>query len=124
MKNIIKNIYRFVADIFLDESIIRKEKLLSIPQNITEHYRGDYPKLLLDEVIVATSYKNIEHILERYKYHSDRSYAQIFTDMLISSLPVISADTIITTVPMHWSRYTIRGYDHVDYLAKKLSKKT
>jgi ComF family protein len=28
----------------------------------------------------------------------------------------------IMTIPMHWSRYTLRGFDHMDYLAKKLSK--
>lgn len=29
---------------------------------------------------------------------------------------------VITSVPMHWSRYLLRGFDHVAYLAKRVAK--
>ena len=124
MKNLVKNTYKFISDVFFDGSIIDKNISPTIPQVITEHYKIDYPKLLLDGVIIAASYEEIESLLERYKYHSDRAQAKIFVKMLMQCIPAIQKDTIITTVPMHWSRYTIRWFNHMDYLARGLSRES
>ena len=68
-------------------------------------------------------YVDIEGILESYKYHSERSHAKVFVDILSDILQKQDTqDAVIMTIPMHWSRYTLRGFDHMDYLMRKLSK--
>ena len=64
-------------------------------------------------------------ILESYKYHSDRSHVDVFVSMLSRALDQYDlTDVTLMTVPMHWSRYTLRGFDHMDYLMQKLSHTT
>lgn len=61
-------------------------------------------------------------ILESYKYHSDRSHVDLFVSMLSGVIDQYNlTDVTLMTVPMHWSRYTLRGFDHMDYIMKRLS---
>lgn len=75
--------------------------------------------------MVGVEYDNICDILESYKYHSDRSYAGLLVDILQKILNTQDTNqSIIVAVPMHWSRYAIRGFDHMQYILRQLSKKT
>jgi predicted amidophosphoribosyltransferase len=61
-------------------------------------------------------------ILESYKYHSDRSHVDLFVSMLSQALDQYELTGVtLMTVPMHWSRYTLRGFDHMDYIMRRLS---
>jgi len=73
-----------------------------------------------------SEYHDIEHDLEAYKYHSDRGKKgdiASFFNQGIQHIPDISDNYCMITVPMHWSRYTIRGFDHMHEIVKSLQKK-
>jgi predicted amidophosphoribosyltransferase len=70
-------------------------------------------------------YDEIAERLELYKYHSDRSHVMEFVLLLSQALEQSGyRDLTLVTIPMHWSRYTLRGFDHMDYLMKNLSRVT
>jgi len=124
MYRFIDTISRYIVDIFVDD--IRqdtKDKDIHV-RDLTHHYRADFPNIALDKILVAIEYSNIEDILESYKYHSERSHVHIFVKMLSWIIKQeVTWDIAIMPIPMHWSRYIFRGFDHMDYLTKKLSKK-
>jgi competence protein ComFC len=123
MKTIFDNIWRYIVDIFVDDTWEKLTFQNTQIRDLTEHYRVDFPNIALDRVLVAVEYMNIEDILESYKYHSERSHVHVFVNMLSWIIEWEDIwDAIIITVPMHWSRYTLRGFDHMDYLARRLSK--
>lgn len=123
MQGIFDNIWRYIVDIFVDdvwESFSDKDIQV---RDLTAHYRVDFPKLALDSVFVASEYQKIESILESYKYQSERSHVTFFVRMLTKILETTHIDNaVLISVPMHWSRYTLRWFDHMDYLTKRLSK--
>lgn len=123
MRNIFDSMWRYIVDIFVEDFWETFSIEDTLVRDLTEHYRVDFPWIELDAVFVWAKYRDIENILELYKYHSDRSYAKVFVQILRDILQKQDMkDAVIMTVPMHWSRYTIRGFDHMDYLARKLSK--
>jgi competence protein ComFC len=125
MRYIFDSIWRYIGDIFLDDTPERISLTDWCIQDLTSHYREDFPKIALDRVIVAMRYGDMADILESYKYHSDRSHVDPFVSMLSQALDQYElTDVTLMTVPMHWSRYTLRGFDHMDYLMKKLSRVT
>jgi predicted amidophosphoribosyltransferase len=97
-----------------------------VPQNLTEHYKKELHPCFLDVVLVGTPYSQIEKILERYKYFSNREYVDIFVDILsniVEHAPKETVDISIVAVPMHWTRYFFRGFDHIAFLSKKFARK-
>lgn len=123
MKHIFGIIWRYIGDIFVEDFWDN----ISIPKlevrNLTKHYRVDFPNIELDAVFVWAQYSDIENILESYKYHSERTHVHLFVQILSKILQEQDIrDVIIITVPMHWSRYGLRGFDHMDYIVKKLSR--
>lgn len=123
MVHIFDSMWRYIVDIFVEDFW----KIFSIDdvlvRDLTEHYRIDFPRIELDAVFVWVKYRDVEDVLEAYKYHSERSYAKVFVQILRDILQKQDTkDSVIMTVPMHWSRYTLRGFNHMDYLARKLSK--
>ncbi len=87
MKIILSHIWRYIGDIFFDDLPSVREPRVIIPKNLIAHYKVDLPDCVIDEVIVALEYIQIADMLERYKYHSDRSYADEFVGILSELIP-------------------------------------
>lgn len=125
MKNIFDNIWRYIGDIFIEDVQVDLSLEWIHYRDVTGHYRIDFPRIELDAVFIWTKYSDIENIIESYKYRSEREYVRIFVSIFTHILRDQNIeDAVIVTVPMHWTRFSLRGFDHMDYLAKKLSKET
>lgn len=111
-------------DILLDIFVENREKALPrfLPIDLTEHYKKELSELFLDAVYVATKYSEIEILLARYKYASERENVDIFVDLLSKLVEKYNIghekEPILVPVPMHWSRYFLRGFNHTKYLSK------
>lgn len=83
--------------------------------------------MAMDRILVASHYHDIDRKIEAYKYRSDRHHSTLFVDLLSRLLQkypeVIDDDTALVGVPMHWSRYSLRGFNHIDRLVRQLAKK-
>ncbi len=97
------------------------------PQDLTEHYKQEMAESALDGVYIAAHYKDISYTIEAYKYRSDRQHVWEYVDLLLRVIKqyiLLSQDDIaLVSVPMHWSRYMIRGFNHIDLLTSWLSEK-
>ncbi len=123
-----EDILRFLRDIFFDE--VYTPQKTSSPKDLTEYYKKQLWNLYLDSVIVAKSYVEVENIIDAYKYRSERDrgfeMSAYMSDILDSPIYMskfgedMSKFTIVP-VPMHWTRYAFRGFDHMSKLAKILS---
>lgn len=118
---------RLFKDIFLEEKIFSEIKLER--KDLTDHYHQDLPYCFLDRISVASHYRESKKIIERYKYESDREYRERLVDFYLHIAGIEFADEstkknwCIVPVPMHWSRYILRGFDHIGLLATLLSEK-
>jgi competence protein ComFC len=129
MKQYIDCIQKFVKNIFLEEN---NSSSFSVPKELTEYYKAQLETCYLDVIIVARAYHEVEDIIEAYKYRSERWYASeiiwAIADMCTMSSYVskfgenMSKFTIVP-IPMHWTRYAFRGFDHVSKIASWLAKK-
>ncbi len=97
------------------------------PQDLTDHYRQELDDINLDGVYIASHYKDISYTIEAYKYRSDRQHVWEYVDILakvVEQYDLLSHDDVaLVSVPMHWSRYIIRGFDHIDLLVSWLSRR-
>ncbi len=98
------------------------------PQDLTDHYLKEFESMFLDKVYIATHYGDIRHTIELYKYRSDRQYVWEYVDLLARTIDKYwihwnKKDITLVGVPMHWSRYLIRWFDHIDILVSGLSQK-
>jgi competence protein ComFC len=117
-------VWRYIGDIFFDILWDDIQNHTANPRDLTAHYRLDFPNIALHTLLVATQYSQIENMLESYKYHSERVYCDVFVDMLAEIIVTQdTTDAVLVAVPMHWSRYTLRGFDHMDMILRWLSKK-
>ena len=122
------NLPSILASIFVEEDASR-DMVHSAPKDLTHHYRDDLPNLFLDEVWVATEYKISKFSIEKYKYQSDREYLEnlvaLYLELYKENRDILSKKESwsIVPVPMHWSRYMIRGFDHMRLIALELSEK-
>ncbi len=97
-------------------------------QELGNHYKNELNHFHLDQIWVASEYRYTKDIIERFKYHSEREHAQWLSEYLVSIAGqcdnVLNDDKewIIVPVPMHWSRYLIRGFDHISLLSKFVSE--
>ena len=120
------SIIEIIRDIFIDH----REKVVPIflPLDLTEHYSKELWDHSLDAIYIATKYSEIVDVLTRYKYHSEREHVDLFVDLLSKIVDLYNIkdeiDTVIIPVPMHWSRYMMRGFDHTHSIVSHLSKKT
>ena len=111
--------------IFIDESP-RTDLQISV-KKMWEEYKKILEDSYFDEIFVATEYQKISHLLERYKFHSDRQLSTIFADMfaqMIQKTEMNFQDFVLIPTPMHWTRYWIRGFDTIGLIVKKISKIT
>jgi ComF family protein len=123
-----QSFFHGIMSIFFDISpLVDMSKSPLIPQDLTEHYQMELADFSMDGIYVATHYRDIQDTIEAYKYRSDRQYIWIYVDLLskIGDKYWVFQDmsqSSIIGVPMHWSRYAIRWFNHIDILASRLSK--
>ncbi len=111
-----------LLDIFLEN---RERKSPGFfPIDLTDHYRKELGHIALDAVYVATKYSEIEQSITRYKYSSERENVDLFVDLLSKLVEKyqiqLENNLLFVPVPMHWTRYFIRWFDHTNYMAKYL----
>lgn len=120
-------ILRLIFDIFF-EWTFQKDQGVVLPINLTQHYQQELQTLFFDELWVWWEYAHLESKIERYKYHSDRHISTEFVDILSKCVEVSNIfgeeqDWEIIPIPMHWTRYLLRGFHHTSLLACKLWKR-
>ncbi len=126
MKEVVQRFWFWLKSVFFDENSKTKSYYKKSIYTLTEHYQSTFPWFCIDEVHIAVPYDDIKETLELYKYHSEK---RALSDILPLLLPIFDrykeqANLSLVWVPMHWSRYSIRGLDHIDVLLKKISLKT
>ncbi len=126
MKIILKKLSEIVSQIFLEQNGESRNWIQNLQ---TAHYQGEIQNIFLDDIYIETSYANIHSLLEGYKYRSEKDnwdkFAQILSwSALFKVLSENKNKVYITPVPMHWSRYMIRSFDHILYLVKRVSQLT
>lgn len=118
-------IFTILSDIFLDE---REHKNIRFsPRDLTWHYKKELWDIDLNAVYIATTYTEIEGKITRYKYSSERENVDLFVDLfqnIVDKYDInMEEETLLVPVPMHWSRYIFRWFNHTSFLVSKLSKK-
>ncbi len=94
-----------------------------------EHYQKELEKIYFDDIFVAAEYEILRPKIESYKYRSEvrhvKDFASIF-DLMIDDFIVKNPQENIrlTPIPMHWSRYLTRWFDHMSKIVKVLSKRS
>jgi predicted amidophosphoribosyltransferase len=128
----IKKISEIVNDIFFEENRVFQRK--AFVRNLTEHYKKEFREFSLDGVFVWEHYSVLEKDLELYKYQSERTFVELFSSILEeiynsrefkNTLSKIgdNVEVIWSPVPMHWTRYFYRWFNHIDFLGKYFCKK-
>jgi ComF family protein len=87
-----------------------------VPKEKIAHYVKEIPDILVESIIVAGSYESFRKQIELYKYASQREYAQYFAQIyhtMIQDSIKNPEEYVIVPVPMHWSRYIYRWFDHM-----------
>lgn len=118
-------ILKILASIFFDENL---RNISYEPKNLTEHYKKDlFWSNFLDEVCIGIQYKEIEQSIIHFKYDSRREYlAELLKALIVakdaSVLYSLYDDWVIVPVPMHWSRYLFRGFNHTKILSQEFAE--
>jgi ComF family protein len=119
-------LFRLLEDIFILSEKPRRQ-IIPVIQDKTEHYREELWELYLDRILVASPYsESLADDIEKYKFFSYREYDEYLLPYFYSLFDTagIDKDTcILSVISMHWSRYFVRWFDHMDHLAKKISRK-
>ena len=121
-----------ILEIFFDTPF-RVSNFSIVPKNMTQKYKKELEIVYFDEIFVATEYKNIENPLKQYKFYSDISQTNYFLDIFDvlfdelyktrENVEKFKKECIIVSVPMHWTRYFSRGFDHIKRIAVGISKR-
>lgn len=120
------SIFSDILSIFIDKNFSKNTKVKSF--SLLEKYKEELDEIYFDDIFVATYYENIKNKLEQYKFFSDRSLVAEFSDLFcwiyVEQMSNFDKnDFYITSVPMYWSRYLIRWFDHMSNLAKYFCEK-
>lgn len=118
------SIFSQIASIFIDDFWSSQKKY--IQKSIFSVYKNQIDTIFFDDIFAIIEYNDIKKELEAYKFFSERHYSDMFTEMFSEFLHKnkIGNEYCIISVPMHWSRYFMRGFNHMKLIAKKLSRKT
>lgn len=128
-----KKIREVINDIFFEEEKVFIKKEFRI-KNLIDHYKKEFPNFALDGVFVWESYFSLEKELELYKYQSERAFVELFSSILeeiytssefrdTMSKFGDNVEVLWSPVPMHWTRYFYRWFNHIDFLGKYFCKK-
>lgn len=79
-------------------------------------------KTPLKNVFIRTEYTGVpKELVQKMKFSYSVEAADIIADELMNTLPVLPPETIIINVPTITSHQRMRGFDHSQKIAKKLS---
>lgn len=94
-----------------------------LPQH--EPWAKENIPLYLEELIIASSYKNVilMKAIAQYKYRFTKEFSFFFAELLASVLPLRSEDVLIP-VPLSVRRKWWRGFNQAEEIANILSEKT
>jgi competence protein ComFC len=114
-----------LRDIFVDDISTQIPNFL--PKELTGHYKKELGHISIDSIYIATTYSEIEQSISQYKYESDRENVDLFVDLLSKVWEKYGVfreeNATIVPVPMHWSRYFSRWFDHTRLLVVWLAKR-
>lgn len=71
---------------------------------------------------VATRTGVIAEVIDSYKFHGVRAAHQPLAQLLHEVLPALPAQTVIVPVPTTPRNVRIRGYDHMELMARELAR--
>lgn len=122
-----KSFFIALMSIFFDISTFGEDrKNYFCPQDLTEHYKNEIKEFKLDGVYIGAHYIDIRENIEAYKYRSDRQYiwqyVEILSKVVEKYVDKNNGNPVLVGVPMHWTRYMIRWFNHIDSLVSGLSK--
>lgn len=81
------------------------------------------PNSRLSHVWVCTGYDGLaKQLLQVYKFQRAQTGAKSIGGFMSQTLPILSKDTLITSVPTASSRQRARGYDHTELLTKVIAQ--
>ncbi len=118
---------KLLQDIFVLE-IKDRAQTQPVVQDKTEHYREELWTLSLDTIFIGSSYSEwIADDIEKYKFYSYKEYEDYLLPFYRAIFEkekerIDLKEYVITTVPMYWTRYVVRGFDHMHYLAKRIAE--
>lgn len=123
-------LFEEIIEIFFEKTSPVDISLIS-PKSYLKKYREQLSEVYFDDIIIATNYTNIEKELEQYKFFSDRSHIDLWCKIFQKNISYLENswwywslnDFCITGVPMHWTRYFFRWFDHIYFIVKILWKK-
>lgn len=79
------------------------------------------PDPLIDQVIASFEYQGaIKPLLHQMKYHSVKGIAEYLGTLIYYTTHLPAAD-LVTSVPLHPQRYSQRGFNQAEVMAKSLS---
>ncbi len=115
------SIVKILKEIFLVE--YWSDRKVSSPKNLTSHYQNELWKMYFDEICIWGKYSLFEKEIERFKYRSDRQLSTGLVEVVskcveVSKLFGEHADWVVVPIPMHWTRYFLRGFHHTNLIAQ------
>ncbi len=74
------NLLALLREIFMEQDVFSKPKFLG--EDLTLHYQKERGNIEMDKIFVATKYSEVEKMVERFKYFSDREHVEVFGELL------------------------------------------
>lgn len=71
---------------------------------------------------VAPRQGTIKALLDTYKFSSARDASRVCSDLLLDTLPLLPAPTIVVVVPTASSHQRSRGFDHTALIARRIAR--
>lgn len=65
----------------------------------------------------------LKTLLNRYKFDAARGAADVIVELLDARLPVLPSELLVTAVPTAPANRRIRGFDHMERIAKQLARR-
>lgn len=72
---------------------------------------------------VSARDSTLKRLLDRYKFDSAQQAARVCADLLDERLPILPHDMVITSVPTSSSHRRVRGFDHMELIAKAIARR-
>ena len=65
----------------------------------------------------------LAHVIDVFKFERCKSAYRDLAEVLLETMPIVPADTVVTSVPTVRSHIRERGYDHALLIAKAVAKR-
>ena len=136
MKKLLKNIKKFILDIFFPSFCVgcKKEGAFLCKKCKEKIYINKYPcslpkKSKIKKIYCATDYhqKNIEKLIHSFKYKFIKDTKNELSEIIIKHLELSefkkTKNQILIPVPLHKKRLKWRGFNQSEILASEIGKK-